>query len=279
MSRPIWQQSWPPNISYLSLLNNRNKTYNDPLIKSQSISNQTVTGTKEDKQHALSFTITSYLAETSTASYATSTPTTTQSSNRIKGNRFRSERNQSRNKQNKQNVDLYLVKDSKGQTEVHKTTTDVQSADSLRSISHADKFESFKEKKLDDTTGFIDDNFLKNINSGDGLSNRSSLIPIHGKQSKIETLSESYQLLPNLIKQYQKIRNSLNPADLMPETTCLREGLFQHPLDCNKYYECVYDSNLNKFVSHAFECTIKVAFDKRIIGCSSLTDPTVCIQY
>ena len=248
-NRPIWTQNWPPNLSYLTLLRNRkqnglNKTnyYDDPLIKSQSTSSFNKSNNNstqqhqpsQDKQHALSFTITSYLAETSTSS-STAPSTTTQSPYRRSSNRFRSERNQSKNNKqqqsNKQNVDLYLVHDSNGKTEIHKTTNDVHLAASLQSVKHVDQFESLKEKKvdhlLDDTTGFINDNFLRHINQNDLLPNRtSSLIPVQGKQTKSETLTESYQKLPNAIKQYQKQRNSLNPADLMPETTCLREGEF-----------------------------------------------------
>ena len=36
-------------------------------------------------------------------------------------------------------------------------------------------------------------------------------------------------------------------------------------------YECVYDEILGKYVSRSFECTIHVAFDNRVLGCSSLT--------
>lgn len=291
LSRPIWQQNWPPNISYLTLLRNRsqNKThyYDDPLIKSQSSSsfnkqaNQTHSA---EKQHALSFTITSYLAETSTSP----TPTTTQSPFRRAANRFRSsaaERNQSKKANSKQSVDLYLVHGANGQTEIHKQTeknNDVHSSASLQSVKHVDQFE--KNSLLDDTSGFVNDNFLRHvnrqINGNDNLLPNRTLIPVQGsKQGRLETLAESYQLLPSVLKQYQKSRNSINPSDLMPETTCLRAGLFQHPLDCNKFYECTFDQVLGKYVSHAFECSIKVAFDNRIVGCSSLTDPTVCIQY
>ncbi|OTF74170.1 Chitin binding Peritrophin-A domain containing protein [Euroglyphus maynei] len=65
----------------------------------------------------------------------------------------------------------------------------------------------------------------------------------------------------------------------IPESACTRPGIFQHPNDCNKYYECYWDKHINKFTLHPFECPVKLAFDSRIIGCASPNDPTVCVQY
>lgn len=65
----------------------------------------------------------------------------------------------------------------------------------------------------------------------------------------------------------------------IPESACSRPGIFQHPNDCNKYYECFWDKHINKFTLQPFECPVKLAFDSRIIGCGSPNDPTVCVQY
>ena len=65
----------------------------------------------------------------------------------------------------------------------------------------------------------------------------------------------------------------------IPESACTRAGLFQHPNDCNKFYECYYDKFLKKYTLHLFECPVKLAFDSRITGCSGPSDPTVCVQY
>jgi len=65
----------------------------------------------------------------------------------------------------------------------------------------------------------------------------------------------------------------------VPESACSRPGLFQHPNDCNKFYECYFDRYVNKFTLHLFECPVKLAFDSRIVGCSGPADPTVCVQY
>ena len=87
------------------------------------------------------------------------------------------------------------------------------------------------------------------------------------------------QLPTNLRPHYVKRLESVSQNNQIPESACAREGLFQHPLDCNKFYQCVFDAQLNRFSIASFECPVKIAFDNRIIGCSSPSDPTVCIQY
>lgn len=75
------------------------------------------------------------------------------------------------------------------------------------------------------------------------------------------------------------IHNLMPDKAGIPELACTRPGIFQHPNDCNKYYECYWDKRINKFTLHPFECPVKLAFDSRIIGCASPNDPTVCVQY
>ncbi|CAG2103675.1 unnamed protein product [Medioppia subpectinata] len=76
---------------------------------------------------------------------------------------------------------------------------------------------------------------------------------------------------------YPGVRNFNDTS--VPESACTRAGLFQHPYDCNKYYECYWDKYINKFTLHSFECPVKLAFDSRIIGCGLPNDPTICVQY
>lgn len=87
--------------------------------------------------------------------------------------------------------------------------------------------------------------------------------------SKIQSLHNIYN--------YNLQRNFTDGS--VPEAACTRPGLFQHPKDCNKFYECYFDRFVNKFMLHLFECPVKLAFDSRIVGCSGPTDPTVCVQY
>lgn len=90
--------------------------------------------------------------------------------------------------------------------------------------------------------------------------------------TKIQSLQNLYN--SNI---YNKLRNFTDGS--IPESVCTRPGLFQHPNDCNRYYECYWDKYINKFTLHLFECPVKLAFDSRIVGCNAPTDPTVCVQY
>ena len=90
--------------------------------------------------------------------------------------------------------------------------------------------------------------------------------------AKVQSLQNLYN--SNL---YNGLRNFSDGS--VPEAACTRAGLFQHPSDCNKFYECYWDKYINKFTLHLFECPVKLAFDSRIIGCSAPTDQTVCVQY
>lgn len=90
--------------------------------------------------------------------------------------------------------------------------------------------------------------------------------------AKISSLQSLYNT--NL---YPGLRNFTDGS--VPEAACTRPGLFQHPNDCNKFYECYWDKFINKFTLHLFECPVKLAFDSRIVGCSAPSDPTVCVQY
>lgn len=94
-------------------------------------------------------------------------------------------------------------------------------------------------------------------------------------QSSQSKVSPSLQSLYN--SGHPELKNFTDAA--VPESACTRPGLFQHPNDCNKFYECYFDRYTKKYTLHLFECPVKVAFDSRIVGCSGPHDPTVCVQY
>lgn len=72
---------------------------------------------------------------------------------------------------------------------------------------------------------------------------------------------------------------ALGEDSLVPESACTRSGLFQHPFACNKFYECFWDKQMNKYTLHMFECPIKLAFDDRIVGCAMPIESSLCVNY
>ncbi|XP_042898819.1 uncharacterized protein MAL13P1.304-like isoform X2 [Parasteatoda tepidariorum] len=62
----------------------------------------------------------------------------------------------------------------------------------------------------------------------------------------------------------------------MSPVICTRAGLFQHPKDCNMFYECFWDKWLNKFTLHVFSCPVKLVYDNSIRGCSRPSFESSC---
>ncbi|XP_035223795.1 uncharacterized protein LOC118196447 [Stegodyphus dumicola] len=54
----------------------------------------------------------------------------------------------------------------------------------------------------------------------------------------------------------------------IPPIICTRSGLFQHPKDCNMFYECFWDKWVQKYTLHVFSCPVRLVYDDRIRGCS-----------
>lgn len=67
----------------------------------------------------------------------------------------------------------------------------------------------------------------------------------------------------------QELKDKASKMSTIPEAACTRVGLFRHPTDCSRFYECYYDKWLQKYTVHEFECPIKLAFDSSVSACSS----------
>ncbi|KAL3216014.1 hypothetical protein MRX96_033199 [Rhipicephalus microplus] len=67
----------------------------------------------------------------------------------------------------------------------------------------------------------------------------------------------------------QELKDKASEMSTIPEAACTRVGLFRHPTDCSRFYECYYDKGLQKYTVHEFECPIKLAFDSFVSACSS----------
>uniref|UniRef100_A0A1E1X6J6 Putative vegetative cell wall protein gp1 n=1 Tax=Amblyomma aureolatum TaxID=187763 RepID=A0A1E1X6J6_9ACAR len=67
----------------------------------------------------------------------------------------------------------------------------------------------------------------------------------------------------------QELKDKASKMSTIPEVACTRVGLFRHPTDCSRFYECYYDKWLQKYTVHEFECPIKLAFDSSVSACSS----------
>ncbi|GFQ99331.1 uncharacterized protein TNCT_56161 [Trichonephila clavata] len=69
--------------------------------------------------------------------------------------------------------------------------------------------------------------------------------------------------------------NNQSSVDISP-VACTRAGLFQHPKDCNMFYECFWDKWLKRFTLHVFSCPVRLIYDENIRGCTRPSFESPC---
>ncbi|XP_046405125.1 uncharacterized protein LOC124170444 [Ischnura elegans] len=57
---------------------------------------------------------------------------------------------------------------------------------------------------------------------------------------------------------------------------CKRAGLFRHPSDCNRFYECFWDEKKRRYTLHEFKCPIRLAYDDSLGACNWPTSGPAC---
>ncbi|XP_071444010.1 uncharacterized protein [Hetaerina americana] len=57
---------------------------------------------------------------------------------------------------------------------------------------------------------------------------------------------------------------------------CKRAGLFRHPQDCNRFYECFWDEWKGRYSLHEFKCPIRLAYDDSLSACNWPTTGPAC---
>ena len=56
--------------------------------------------------------------------------------------------------------------------------------------------------------------------------------------------------------------------DTMGPEVCKRPGLFRHPTECDKFYECYWDKWIEKYTLHVFPCPVVLGYDTDITACN-----------
>ena len=56
--------------------------------------------------------------------------------------------------------------------------------------------------------------------------------------------------------------------DTIGPEVCDRPGLFRHPTECDKFYECYYDKWINRYTLHVFPCPVVLGFDTDLTACN-----------
>lgn len=71
-----------------------------------------------------------------------------------------------------------------------------------------------------------------------------------------------------------KARNETLSPDV-----CVRAGLFRHPSDCQKFYECYWDRWINQYTVHIFKCPVHLVYDEYITACNWPFDGPTCVPH
>ncbi|CAN8002275.1 unnamed protein product [Ixodes hexagonus] len=104
------------------------------------------------------------------------------------------------------------------------------------------------------------------VDKGYAQASQKSSVFLKGK-TLVNNIQESSTLPSDTLQELKEKASS--KVSTIPEVACTRVGLFRHPADCGRFYECYYDKWLEKFTVHEFECPIKLAFDASVSACSS----------
>lgn len=60
---------------------------------------------------------------------------------------------------------------------------------------------------------------------------------------------------------------------------CVRAGLFRHPSDCQKFYECYWDRWIHQYTVHIFKCPVHLVYDDYITACNWPLDGPACVPH
>lgn len=60
---------------------------------------------------------------------------------------------------------------------------------------------------------------------------------------------------------------------------CVRAGLFRHPHDCQKFYECYWDRWIYQYTVHIFKCPVHLVYDDYITACNWPLDGPACVPH
>jgi hypothetical protein len=67
--------------------------------------------------------------------------------------------------------------------------------------------------------------------------------------------------------------------DTLGPEVCVRAGLFRHPADCQKFYECYWDRWINQYTIHIFKCPVHLVYDDYITACNWPFDGPQCVPH
>lgn len=77
----------------------------------------------------------------------------------------------------------------------------------------------------------------------------------------------------------ERVHEKLGNETLVGPEVCVRAGLFRHPSDCQKFYECYWDRWIHQYTLHVFKCPVHLVYDDYITACNWPFDGPQCVPH
>ena len=129
--------------------------------------------------------------------------------------------------------------------------------------------------------GFGGNNAVRGNSAGRGgrqFSRFEGKVPAHIRPAngvKVTSVTAPVKSRPAVINKFTGTDfNKFGPGgfrsfnDTMGPEVCQRPGLFRHPTECDKFYECYWDKWIEKFTLHVFPCPVVLGYDTDITACN-----------
>lgn len=103
-------------------------------------------------------------------------------------------------------------------------------------------------------------------------------LTLNKNDGKVSTGSSGSEYGHRYLEKITVAQATAKNETLGPEV-CVRAGLFRHPSDCQKFYECYWDRWIHQYTVHIFKCPVHLVYDDYITACNWPLDGPACVPH
>ncbi|XP_046444765.1 flocculation protein FLO11-like isoform X8 [Daphnia pulex] len=103
-------------------------------------------------------------------------------------------------------------------------------------------------------------------------------LALNKNDGKVSTGSSGSEYGHRYLEKITVAQATAKNETLGPEV-CVRAGLFRHPSDCQKFYECYWDRWIHQYTVHIFKCPVHLVYDDYITACNWPLDGPACVPH
>jgi hypothetical protein len=131
-----------------------------------------------------------------------------------------------------------------------------------------------KSKSQEQTTGIIQ----PTVKLIDSSGSSPSIIPNKNYSKELLISTGEFEYGHRYLEKITNAQATAKNETLGPEV-CVRAGLFRHPSDCQKFYECYWDRWIHQYTVHIFKCPVHLVYDDYITACNWPLDGPACVPH